>query len=294
MGLRAARRRRRQHAPQRRAHRDGIPGVAAHGIVEERLRRSSAASWRWSPPATTRRASPAATSWRRCARKIGARRPDRPGRELDLLGRARAARGGLVGARATVALHPRPPAHATAATAGRRARRRTRTTRPRRCSRCTPRARAAAAGRSRTPIGYLASAQTLGARLRAHSRAARPTASRPRGRSRPAHACGLSQHALARRGCSPASCRAGRSTTSPARRITPGLRHRPGAAGRARQVVSDPVAAATAARRRPRRSGRSRAAAGPRASWSRRRERPRRARAPRPRAPPAAAGRRRA
>ena len=102
-------------------------------------------------------------------------------------------------------------------------------------------------------IGYLASAQTS-----AHGYALLPGGAADSQSTSWAiqarHACGL-RNRRSRAWLLARQLPSGAFNYQPGTTITPGLRHRPGAAGRARQVVPDPVAAATAARRRLRPPG---------------------------------------
>ena len=122
-------------------------------------------------------------------------------------------------------------------------------------------------------FGYLATAQTASRTATRCCRAAPPTASRRRGRSRPGTpaACATARRW---RGCTPASCRSGAYNYQPGMTIDAGLRDRPGAPGRARASRTRSGRCRHRSQTATRRSGRSRAAEGPRASWSRRRGRP--------------------
>ncbi len=248
--LRRLRRGRHRHAER---HRDRVDGdgaaggrrrrpaacTAAAGAPRRRTWRrtqargatpttSSAGSWRSWPPATTRRASPAATWWRRCAPRSARHGRIGPAANSTYWGvLALRAAGSSVPAR-TLALHPRAPAPKRrlrmvaerGAGLERHGGRRARAARGRR--------RAAAAGRSHTP-----SATSAPRRRRRTAIALLPGA---RGRQ-PVDVVGdpgtarlrPAQPALARVAARPPA--AERRVQLPARHDDhPGLRDRPGAA----------------------------------------------------------------
>ena len=169
--------------------------------------------------------------------------------------------------------HPRPPSARTAAMRGRHRPGRTPTT-PRRPSwRCGPPASRAAAAPSRGPTATWQRPRPRRTATRSCP-GARRTASRRHGRSRPATAASLSnRQALA--WLHARQLPSGAYNYQPGVTTTPALVTGAGAPGRERQGVPDRIGRpVTGARRRRSRSGRSRAAGGPRASWSRRRGRP--------------------
>ena len=181
----------------RRARRRADPALTAWAVLglraAGRARRPGGASYLAGKPASRRDRPRAAVlaldalgrdtgcARRASSRRSGARRADRPARQLDDLGRARPARGRAPGAEATSGT-------SSASSAERRlvldpAARPTRTTRRRRSRRCAR--RACAARPIRRGARLPAPPPDRGRRLRARPRARARTRSRRPGRSRP-------------------------------------------------------------------------------------------------------------
>ena len=149
---------------------------------------------------------------------IGARRRDRLGGELDLLGRAGAARRGLVGSGLDARLHPRPAApnggYAWSKSAA-----------PDSNDTAAAVLALHAAGWAAEPVDRARlrvprHRPDVVARLRASCPGAPRTASRRRGRSRPATRAACETGARGR-GCWPASCPSGAFNYQPGTTITP-------------------------------------------------------------------------
>ena len=206
----------RERPPTRRAHGHGVPG-GARRTVEQRLRARPRHPGGRRRRATTRASFAGRNLVAALRAKIGVRGGIGPA--------ANSTYWGVLALRAAGASVPAATLRYIRAAAARERRLRlvapaprpTRTTRPRRCSRCTPPARRCGGRSIAHAFGYLATAQAASHGYGLLTRAARPTASRRRGRSRPGMPAAFATAARGR-GCSPASSRAAPSTTSPARR----------------------------------------------------------------------------